>query len=60
MTSKMSSVFGDEDKTKLFQLLFVKDDNYESVEVVETSEVDVEQLLVCLNQGESVFIKRKY
>ena len=59
MYSKVSSeIFQNEDENKQFQLLFLKDDDYESVEVVETQKIDIKEIIKCLNQGESVFIKK--
>ena len=58
MHSKVSStIFQNEGKNEQFQLLFLKDDNYQSVEVVETQKIDIKELTRCLNRGESVFIK---
>ena len=48
-----------DEEIKLFQVFFLKEDNYQSVEVVETSQIDFEELVRCLNQGESIFIKRR-
>ena len=47
-----------EGKSKRFQLFFLNDDNHLHVEVVETRKIDVEELIGCLNRGESVFIKK--
>jgi len=43
----------------LFQLFFLKDDEDQSVEVVEVEEVDFREVERRLKQGESVFITCK-
>lgn len=43
----------------LYTLLFLKDDEDRSVEAVETPKIDFETVVERLNNGESVFIKRK-
>jgi len=48
----------DEEKP-LFQVFFLKDDEYQSVEVKEVEEIDFEEVKKRLEQGESVFITRK-
>ena len=48
------------DKEKpLFQLFFLKDDEDQSVKVVEVEEIDFREVERRLKQGESVFITRK-
>lgn len=46
-------------KSELFLLFFLADDENQSVEVVETQEIDFEEVVQRLKRGESVFIKRK-
>ena len=48
----------EEEKT-LLQLLFLKDDKNQSVEVEEVKELDFAKIMCRLNHGESVFISRK-
>jgi hypothetical protein len=43
-----------------FQLIFLKDDEYQSVEVLEVAEIDFEEVLRRISKGESVFITRKH
>jgi len=43
----------------LFQLFFLKDDEDQSVEVLEVEEIDFVEVERRLNQGESVFITHK-
>jgi len=43
----------------LFQLFFLKDDEEQSVEVVEVEEIDFREVKRRLKQGESVFITCK-
>ena len=43
----------------LFQIFFLKDDEYQSVEVEEVEEIDFEEVKNRLRQAESVFITRK-
>lgn len=43
----------------LFQLFFLKDDEYQSVEVTEAEEIDFKEVESRLRQGASVFITRK-
>jgi len=48
------------DKEKpMFQLLFLKDDEDQFVEVLEVEEIDFREVKKRLEQGESVFITRK-
>jgi hypothetical protein len=42
-----------------FQIFFLSQDQNQSVEVVETEEIDFWELIGRLNVGESVFIKNK-
>ncbi|MDH5793633.1 MAG: hypothetical protein OEZ18_03600 [Candidatus Bathyarchaeota archaeon] len=51
-----------EEEKSLLQLLFLKDDKNQSVEVEEVEEVeelDFAKIMCRLNHGESVFISRK-
>lgn len=41
-----------------FQIIFLTDSN-ESVEVVESSSIDFEEVIACVKLGGSVFITRK-
>ena len=41
---------------KLFQVFFLMNDDDQNVIVVETSEIDLEEVIGCLKQGDSVFI----
>jgi len=43
----------------LFQLFFLKDDENQSVEVVEVEEIDFREVKRRLKQGESVFMTHK-
>ena len=43
----------------LFQLFFLKNDENQSVEVVEIEEIDFTEVKKGIEQGESVFITRK-
>jgi len=43
----------------MFQLLFLKDDENQSVEVEEVEEIDFRKVKEHLEQGESVFITPK-
>jgi len=43
----------------LFQIFFLSQDQSQSVEVVETEEIDLWEIIDRLNVGESVFIKNK-
>jgi len=43
----------------VFQLFFLKDGEYQSVEVAEVKEIDFAEVIQHLNQGKSIFIKRK-
>lgn len=42
-----------------FQLFFLKNDEYEGVEVEEVEEIDFEGIMERLDRGESVFITNK-
>jgi len=48
-----------EEEKPLLQLLFLKDDKNQSVEVEEVEELDFANIMCRLNHGESVFISRK-
>ena len=48
----------EEEKPK-FQLIFLKDDEDQSVEVVEVEKIDFTEVEKHLDQGESVFITNK-
>jgi len=43
----------------LFQLFFLKNDEDQSIEVLEVEEIDFTEVKKRLDQGESVFITRK-
>ncbi|HDQ05906.1 MAG TPA: hypothetical protein ENN36_04175 [Candidatus Bathyarchaeota archaeon] len=43
----------------MFQIFFLSQDQNQSVEVVETEEIDFEEIVERLKMGESVFIKNK-
>jgi hypothetical protein len=47
------------DFPSMFQIFFLSQDQNQSVEVVETEEIDFWELIGRLNVGESVFIKNK-
>ena len=53
-----SNLQTNEDKS-MFQLLFLKDDENQSVEVEEVEEIDFRKVKEHLEQGESVFITPK-
>lgn len=44
----------------VFQLFFLKDDEDQSVQVVEVKEIDFAEVIQHLNQGKSIFITRKH
>ncbi len=46
-------------KEHVFQLFFLKDDEDQSVQVVEVKEIDFAEVIQHLNQGKSIFITRK-
>jgi len=46
-------------KVKSFQLFFLKNDKDQSVEVIETNRIDLEELIKHLKFGESIFITVK-
>jgi hypothetical protein len=54
----MQSPFPSKEST-LFQIFFLVHDQSQSVEVVETDEIDFGEIIQRLHQGESVFIKYK-
>lgn len=43
----------------VFQLFFLKDDKDQNIQVVEVKEIDFAEVIQHLNQGKSIFIKRK-
>jgi hypothetical protein len=43
----------------IFQVFFLSQDNNQSVEVLETEEIDFGEIIQRLQMGESIFIKRK-
>lgn len=43
----------------VFQVIYVLNDDDHTVEVVETPEIDLDEVLGCLQQGDAVFITRK-
>ncbi len=43
----------------VFQVIYVLNDDNHTVEVVETPEIDLDEVLGCLQQGDAVFITRK-
>ena len=45
------------EQCKSFQVFFLMNDDDQNVVVVETSEIDLEEVIGCLKQGDSVFIK---
>jgi len=47
------------DNPLLFQIFFLTQDESQSVEVLETEEIDLGEILQRLTMGESVFIKYK-
>jgi hypothetical protein len=47
------------DDPLLFQIFFLSQDGSQSVEVLETGKIDLEEILQRLKMGESVFIKYK-
>ena len=47
------------DFPSLFQIFFLSQDQNQSVEVVETGEIDFGEIIERLKMGESVFIKNK-
>jgi hypothetical protein len=47
------------DFPSLFQIFFLSQDQNQSVEVLETEEIDFKEITERLNMGESVFIKNK-
>lgn len=46
-------------KKPLFQLLFLKNDEDQSVEMKETEKIDFTEIIRHLEQGESIFITQK-
>lgn len=55
----LNNLFDINDAKSLFQLFFLKDDAYQSVEIDEVTEIDFRIVEQRLEQGESVFITRK-
>jgi|WetSurMetagenome_2_1015567.scaffolds.fasta_scaffold858993_2 hypothetical protein len=47
------------ERTKMFDILYVRNDEDQSVEVVEVSIIDFNTILENLNEGNSVFIAPK-
>ena len=47
------------DNSFMFQIFFLSQDQNQSVEVVETEEIDLREIIQRLKLGESVFIKHK-
>jgi hypothetical protein len=60
MAKVVTKTFTIEDKRPLFQVLFLKDDKNDSVEVEETNEVDFQKVKDHLRNGEAVFITRRH
>ena len=48
-----------DEERPLFQLFFLKDDEYQSVEVEEVEEIDFREVERRLKRGESVFITHR-
>jgi hypothetical protein len=46
-------------KSELFQVFFLLNDDAQSVEVMETQEIDLEEVTACLKLGDSIFITNK-
>lgn len=44
-------------KCKFYQVFFLMNDANQSVEVLDVPEIDFEEMVGCLEQGDSVFIK---
>ena len=59
MAKVVTKTFTIEDERPLFQVLFLKDDKNDSVEVEETNEVDFQKVKDHLEHGEAVFITRR-
>jgi len=59
MAKVVTKTFTIEDERPLFQVLFLKDDKNDSVEVEETNEVDFQKVKDHLENGEAVFITRR-
>ena len=55
----MRKVIEVDEEKPVFQLIFLKDDEDQSVEAVEVEEIDFREVERRLKQGESVFITRK-
>jgi hypothetical protein len=56
----MSNIIGVGKRDSLFQLIFLREDDDEGVEVEETEYVDFSEVKRRLENGESVFIVRKH
>jgi hypothetical protein len=48
------------DFPSLFQIFFLSPDQSQSVEILETREIDFEEIIERVKAGESVFIKNKH
>jgi len=59
MAKVVTKTFTIEDERPLFQVLFLKDDKNNSVEVEEANEVDFQKVKDHLENGEAVFITRR-
>jgi len=46
-------------KCKVFECFFLMNDDDQSVYVMETPEIDLEEIIGCLKQGDSIFIHCK-
>jgi hypothetical protein len=55
----LGNIVENKKKEKPLQLFFLKNDETQSVEVVELDEIDFEEVKRRLERGESVFITRK-
>ncbi len=56
VSRKITKVY---EEDPLFQLFFLKNDEHQSVEVVEVEEIDFTEVKKRIEHGESVFITRK-
>lgn len=55
----LKNIIQELEKRQPFQILFLKDDENQSVEVKEIEEIDLAEIKTHLEQGESIFITRK-
>ena len=55
----LKNVMEANEEKPVFQLFFLKDDEDQSIEVVEVEEIDFTEVKKRIEQGESVFITRK-